>query len=287
MRTFTALVNPAAGGNAAERLLPVARHLRDAGVAVTLEHTRSMEHGRSVAHEAAARGDIVVAAGGDGFVSGLAGAVVAADGTLGIVPAGRGNDFARQLGLPSEPAALARLLLTGEPRKVDFIEVARRVVIGSVYAGVDSVANVYANRARRLPASMVYAYGGVRALLTWRPATYHINVDDQSYDLRGYTVVVANSGFYGNGMHIAPAAEVDDGQLDVVIIGAGSRWRLIAGMRGLGAGTHVNRPEVTVLRGRSVSITADRPVPAFGDGDPIGELPLTAKVVPSGLTVLA
>jgi diacylglycerol kinase (ATP) len=285
--TFTALVNPMSGGDAAARLVPVARRLREAGATVTVEHTRSMEHGQQVAAEAAGRGEVVVAAGGDGMVGGVAGAVVAAGGTLGIVPAGRGNDFARQLGLPSEPDALAELLLRGAPRKVDVIDVAGQIVLGSVYAGVDSVANLHANRAKRLPASLVYVYGGARALLTWQPAAYHVNVDGTTYEARGYTIVVANSGYYGNGMHIAPDAEVDDGELDVVIIGAGPRWRFILGMRELGAGTHVNRPEVTVLRGRTVSITADRPVPAFGDGDPIGGLPLTARVAPKALNVLA
>ena len=285
--TYTALVNPMSGGGAAARLVPVVRRLREAGAAVTVEHTRSMAHGTQVAAEAAARGEVVIAAGGDGLVGGLAGAIVAASGTLGMVPAGRGNDFARQLAIPTEPDALAALLLANAPRTVDVIDVGGRVVLGSVYAGVDSVANHYANRAKRLPASLVYVYGGARAFLTWKPATYHLNVDGATYDLPAYTVVVANSGYYGNGMHIAPNADVDDGVLDVVIIGAGSRWRFIAGMRGLRAGTHVDRLEVSVLRGRTVSITADRRVPAFGDGDPIGELPLTACVAPKALHVLA
>ena len=92
---------------------------------------------------AVARGDVVVSVGGDGMLSSLAGLVSATGGMLGVVPAGRGNDFARMLGLPSAPDEVARLLLEGEVRQVDLIELTlpggpARLVAGSVYAGVDA-----------------------------------------------------------------------------------------------------------------------------------------------------
>src|SRR5262249_22799354 len=142
--------------------------------------------------------------------------------TLGILPGGRGNDFARQLALPAEPEALAGLLLSAEPRTIDAIEVetggTTRVVVGSVYAGVDSVANAYINRLTRLPGSLAYYLGPLRAIATWRPVSYTITVDGEKCEERGYTVVAANSGYYGYGLHVAPDAAIDDGLLDVVII---------------------------------------------------------------------
>src|SRR3546814_7968258 len=73
----------------------------------------------------------------DGMVASLAGAVVEAGGVLGIVPSGRGNDFARQLGVGGSPEQVAATLLDAAPRPVDVIDVGGRVVVGSVYAGVD------------------------------------------------------------------------------------------------------------------------------------------------------
>jgi diacylglycerol kinase family enzyme len=108
-------------------------------------------------------------------------------------------------------------------------------------------------------------------------------------------VVVANSGYYGKGMHIAPDASVDDGVLDVVVIEAASRWSLIRSLPKVYDGKHVDLPEVTVLTGRRVEIAADArtPVPVGGDGEPLGSLPgldaqpAVVEVLPGALSILA
>jgi YegS/Rv2252/BmrU family lipid kinase len=292
MRSFTAVVNPAAGGDPAARLIPVARRLREAGAEVAVEYSRSLDHATHLARAAAARGDAVIAAGGDGMVGGLAGALAGTGATLGILPAGRGNDFARQLRLPQEPDRLAALLLTAEPRAIDAIEVvpdegAARIVVGSVYGGVDSVANMHINRLTRLPGALAYYLGPLRAIARWRPVSYRITVDGELHEERGYTVVTANSGFYGHALHIAPDAAVDDGLLDIVIIRHAPKRLFFAVMRELPRGTHVRRPEIEVLRGREVRVEADREIPIGGDGELIGTLPARMRVLPGALSVLA
>jgi diacylglycerol kinase (ATP) len=292
MRSFTAVVNPAAGGDAAARLIPLARLLRDAGAEMTVEYSRSLEHAADLARTAADRGHVVIAAGGDGMAGGLAGALAGTDGLLGILPAGRGNDFARQLGLPEEPERLAALLLEAEPRSIDAIEVtapdgATRVVAGSVYAGVDSVANAHINRLTRLPGPLAYYLGPLRAIATWRPVSYRVTVDGELHEERGYTVVVANSGYYGYGLHIAPDAAVDDGLLDVVIIRDAPKRLFFAVMRELPKGTHVRRPEIEVLRGREILIESDRDLPYGADGELLGALPASVRVLSGALNVIA
>jgi YegS/Rv2252/BmrU family lipid kinase len=304
-RTFTAIVNPTAGdagsaGGGAAALLPVARLLREAGAEVVVEYSRGLEHAAALAREAAGRGHVVLGVGGDGMAGCVGGAMAGTDGIFGIVAAGRGNDFARQLGFEggsgtrsaADAAALAALLLDGEPRAVDAIEVvagagARTVVLGSVYAGVDAVANRNANRARLLRGSAAYYLGALRAVVTWRPVAYRVTVDGADYARRGYTVVAANSGFYGFGRHVAPDARVDDGLLDVVIIKHAPKPLFFAVMKDLETGVHVRRPQVEVLRGREVRIEADRDLPFGADGELIGTLPVTARVLPAALRVLA
>lgn len=292
MRSFTAVVNPAAGGDPAARLIPVARRLREAGAEVAVEYSRSLEHAADLARTAGERGDVVIAAGGDGMVGGLAGALAGTGTELGVLPGGRGNDFARQLGLPQEPDRLAELLLETEARKVDAIRAVAadgtgHVVVGSVYGGIDSVANVHINRLTRLPGQLAYYLGPLRAVATWRPVAYRITVDGQTHDETGYAVVAANSGFYGYGLHVAPDASVDDGLLDIVIIRKAPRRLFFAVMRELPHGTHVQRPEVEVLRGREVRIEADRELPYAGDGEILGTLPVTVSVLPGALRVIA
>jgi YegS/Rv2252/BmrU family lipid kinase len=292
MRSFTAVVNPAAGSDPAARLIPVARRLREAGAEVAVEYSRSLEHAADLARVAAKKGDVVIAAGGDGMVGGLAGALAGTGSTLGILPAGRGNDFARQLGLPEEPERLAELFLSAEPATIDAIEVesgdgVRHIVVGSVYSGVDSVANAHINRLTRLPGSLAYYLGPLRAIATWRPVSYRVTVDGETCEERGYTVVVANSGFYGYGLHVAPDASVSDGLLDVVIIRHAPKRLFFSVMRELPHGTHVRRPEIAVLRGREVRVEADREIPYGGDGELLGTLPATIRVLPGTLRVIA
>ncbi|MEO5877485.1 MAG: YegS/Rv2252/BmrU family lipid kinase [Streptosporangiaceae bacterium] len=286
MRTFTAVVNPTAGGSAAaQTLIPLARLLREAGATLTVEYSTGLDHARDLARTAAAAGHVVLGVGGDGMIGCVGGALIGTGALYGIVPAGRGNDFARQLGLPGDPAPLAELLLHGDGRPVDAIDVNGVAVLGSVYAGVDAVANVYANDSR-LRGKASYTFGAIRAIAGWRPTTYTVTVDGETLTREAFTVVAANSGFYGFGRHIAPGARVDDGLLDVVIIRHASRRLFVTMMNELADGSHVNRPEVEVLRGREVRIEASRPLPYGADGELPGTLPVTARVLPAALQVI-
>jgi YegS/Rv2252/BmrU family lipid kinase len=250
--------------------------------------------------EAVARSDVVVSVGGDGMLSSLAGLVSAAGGTLGVVPAGRGNDFARMLGLPSAPDEVARLLLEGEVRRVDLIELTlpgapARLVAGSVYAGVDARASEIVDRAHRLPRKAQYPYAALRSLATYRPARYVVSVDGVEHTYDAATVVVANSAYYGSGMKIAPAAAVSDGLLDIVVIEAASRLALMRSLPKVYDGAHIDLAEVTVLSGKRVELRASssRPVPVGGDGEPLGQLPglgddpAVVEVQPRALAVIA
>lgn len=287
-RSFSFLVNPASGGGAAPAaVVPVARILRDAGCTVDVTYSPGPDACRGLVAEAAERGDVVVAVGGDGMVASLAGAVVEADAVLGIVPSGRGNDFARQLGVGGSPEEVAATLLKAEPRRVDVIDVDGRTVVGSVYAGVDSLASEIVDRAHRLPRSLQYPYAAVRSLVEYRPVTYEVVVDGEEHAFHAFTVVVANSGYYGSGMHIAPGAVLDDGVLDVVVIQAASKVQLIRSLPKLYDGTHVDLDEVVVLRGREVTVRTTGTVLAYGDGERLAPLPVTASVRPAALQVLA
>ena len=280
-RSFTFLVNPASGGGAApEAVVPVARLLRDAGAAVEVTYSPGPRAMAGLLDSALGRGDVVVSVGGDGMLSSLAGPVSRADGTLAVLPAGRGNDFARMLGLPEDPAGQARLLLEGDVRRVDLLDLQlpgaeRRAVAGSVYCGVDARAAEIVDRVHWLPRKLQYPWAAIRALATYQPARFEVTVDGESRTYDAANVVVANSAYYGKGMKIAPDASVDDGLLDVVVIEAAGRLDLIRSLPKVYDGAHVALPEVTVLTGRRVELRADArtAVPVGGDGEPLGVLP--------------
>jgi YegS/Rv2252/BmrU family lipid kinase len=300
-RSFSFLVNPSSGGGAApEAVVPVARLLRDAGATVDVTYSPGPKAMAGLVTEALGRGDVVVSVGGDGMLSSLAGAVSAAGGTLAVVPAGRGNDFARMLGLPESADDLAKLLLEAEPRRVDLLSLAlpgseERRVAGSVYSGVDARASEIVDRAHWLPRTLQYPYAAIRSLATYRPGRYRVTVDGETAEYAAANVVIANSAYYGKGMKVAPAAVIDDGLLDVIVVEATSRWELIRSLPKVYDGRHVDLPEVTVLTGRRVEIAADArtPVPLGGDGEPLGVLPgldaepAVVEVLPGALEILA
>jgi YegS/Rv2252/BmrU family lipid kinase len=286
-RSFLFLVNPLSGGGAAPAaVVPVARALRDAGARVQVTYSSGPIACAGLAREAAGRGEVVVAVGGDGMLSSIAAALVEARGVLGIVPSGRGNDFARMLGLSADPERVAHVLLEGEPTDVDVIDAGRRVVLGSVYAGVDSLASEIVDRAHRVPRPLQYPYAAVRSVLAFSPTRFTVAVDGEETVEEAYTVVVANSGFYGAGMHIAPTASLRDGLLDVVIVRAASKLRLIRSMPRLYDGTHVDLDDVVCLRGRDVAVRSAAPVTAYGDGERLAPLPVSITVRDRALTVL-
>ena len=293
-RSFTAIVNPSAGGpgkGPSAALLRLTRLLREGGAEVDIAYSDGLRHAAELARAAAELGRVALTVGGDGMAGAVGGALAGTSATLGIVPAGRGNDFARQLGLPTDPAELARLLLTGRPQAVDAIAANGVPVLGSVYTGVDALANHYANRSRLLGGSAPYYVGALRAVAAWRPVGYRITVDGVTHERHGFTVVAANSGYYGHGCRIAPHARVDDGLLDVVILNRSSRLLFFQVMRELPEGRHVRRPQVEVLRGRRVRIEQiapdGRPLRYGADGELPGTLPVTAEVMPGALRVLA
>jgi diacylglycerol kinase family enzyme len=160
------------------------------------------------------------------------------------------------------------------------------VVLGSVYAGVDALANRHANHSRVLRGSASYYAGGLRAVGGWRPVSYRVTVDGDEHLHRGYTVVAANSAYYGSGRIIAPAARTDDGLLDVVMIREAPRRLFFTLMNELKTGAHTARPEVVILRGREIRIEADRPVPYGADGEVEATLPVTVRVRPADLAML-
>ncbi len=287
-RDLCLIVNPhAGGGRAADRLPAVEAALRGRGLAFRVERTASMDHARALAREARDKGETVAAMGGDGLTGAVAGELSGTDGTLAVIPGGRGNDWARKLGIPSDPEAAVGVLAAGAVRTVDVAEADGVTFLGIASAGIDSDVQVIANKTRLPLGGQVYLYGTLRAILRWRPAHWTVTLDGETRTFTGYSVAVCNSGVFGGGMYLVPDASVEDGLLDVVLIAEAGRAHYLVNLAKVFRGTHVRDVAYTRLRAREVSFSADRPFTAYADGDPIADLPATFRVVPRALRVLA
>ena len=286
-RPVRLIVNPSAGGGRAARVLPgVEAALRGHGLPFRVDRTTSMDHARALAREALAAGELAVAMGGDGLTGAVAGELRGTDGVLGVLPGGRGNDFARKLGLGDDPVAACDVLAAGRESAVDVADANGTACLGIVSGGFDSDVNEFANATRLKLGTLVYLYGALRALSAWKPAAFAVTVDGERHEFSGYAVAVANSGMFGGGMQLVPHAELDDGLLDVVLERDGPKREYVSCLRKVFSGAHVDSPLITFLRGREVTFSADRPFRAYADGDPVAPLPVTVKVQPGALKVL-
>jgi YegS/Rv2252/BmrU family lipid kinase len=272
------VVNPAAcHGRGIRRMPAVLGPLSAAGGTVRVEQSSSLDHAAALAAEAADRGEIVVAVGGDGTVGRMAAAVAAADGVLGIIPAGRGNDFARMLGIPADPARAAAVLLRGGHREVDLIGVRagdgpEQVVAGSVYLGIPSEGARIAAASRLPPGGVAYQIAGLRALLAWQPVSFTVSTQASAPagdTFPGFCVVVANSAYFAGGTPAAPDADVSDGLLDVITVSDGSKLSFVRVMLLASRGRHTRLAQVGVTRAASVTVSADRAMLAGADGEPL------------------
>lgn len=287
MPRLTLLTNPTAGKGRGARVRPaVARRLRDAGydvedlVAPGAEEALELARSR-VSDDARA----LVVNGGDGMVH-LAAQAVAGTGTrLGIIPTGTGNDVARYLGLPrTDPLAAAERVVAGRTRTLDLARSGDRWFVTVLAAGFDAVVNERANRMTWPKGQMRYNLATLSELRTLSPIPYTLELDGRTVRVDAVTVAVANGPSFGGGLRIAEAASVDDGLLDVVVIGPISRRRLVALYPRLFNGTIDRAPEYEVHRARSVTVAAPG-ITAYADGERFGALPLTVACVPGALTV--
>ncbi|HEY7892964.1 MAG TPA: diacylglycerol kinase family protein [Solirubrobacteraceae bacterium] len=284
------IVNPNAGGGRAAKAAPaVTDRLRQFGLVVRTAETRDLDHAGELAIEGAQAGETVVVLSGDGMIGAVANQLRDISGaTMGILPGGRGNDLARVLGIPLDPLQACAVIAEGVPHLLDLGEVDGTAFVGIASAGFDSEANRIANEAPSRLGNLVYAYGALRALLSWRPATFEIELDPpgERVSFTGYTVAAANSRAYGGGMLMAPEAALDDGLLDIVLVERVGRLRFVMNLPKVFKGEHVRLPSVRVLRAREVEISADRPFTLYADGDPISQLPARVRCVPGAMRVL-
>jgi YegS/Rv2252/BmrU family lipid kinase len=281
------LVNPSSGGGRALKLLPRVEAVLDTRRApFRVVRTKSLEHGIDQALGAVEAGELPVVVSGDGMVGAIGGAMAGAETPLGIVPGGRGNDLARVLGIPTDPEAATEIVLAGHSRAIDVGEANGCRFLGIASVGFDSEANRRANEARFIRGNLVYLYAALRTMAGWRSARFTIAIGEERDRMEGYDVVVANNRAYGGGMFIAPDAELDDGEFDVVKIADMGKIRALYNLAKVFKGTHVNIPEVDVFRASRLSLSASRPFAVYADGEHLTDLPADLRVIPHALRVL-
>lgn len=273
--------------------------LTDAGLKFDWVRTEARGHAIELAKEATMAGyGMVVAAGGDGtlneVVNGMLESGRTTDATLGILNAGTGCDFARFLGIPRNYRLMAERL--ANPRKiradVGVVEYqhggqpASRFFISAAGLGFDGeVVEVAVKGLGFVRGAIPYFFGVLHTLGVYRNKNVRMKLDDATEDMRIWSVVIANGGFYGAGMRIAPDASLQDGMFEVLIVGDITKLELLQAFPRAYRGTHIGHPKVRIEKASDVSIDCSERILIQADGELVGEGPARFRVLPSVLTI--
>lgn len=280
--------NPAAGSKIAAAD-PDESRIRELMARARLGHelvptTRPLD-ARTEAADAASRGyDLVVAAGGDGTVAEVAGALLGTRTALGILPLGTVMNIARSLGIPRDPEAAADAIATGRVVAVDVGEVGGHPFYEAGSVGMNAAMFREASRIDEGDWSSIART--VWVALRYRPARMSIDLEDRRIRTRALMVTVSNGPYTGAGMTVAPDARLDDGRFDVRVFRRFSKARLIRHLVAIAFGRYRYAPEIDTYHSAFVRIESARPLPARADSRDLGQTPVEFRTRPGALRVV-
>ncbi|MDR0930037.1 MAG: diacylglycerol kinase family lipid kinase [Oscillospiraceae bacterium] len=254
------IINPSAGNGRGARIgAEVVEALTRKGIAHTAAMTQRPGHGSDLAREAVAAGaETILAIGGDGTVREVAAGLHGGGATLGIIPAGTGNDVAKMLHLPKKPLEALDYLLAHPARPLDAGRAGEGLFVNVCGTGFDVCVLDFALKAKKYVRGMLpYLLGVLRTMLTYRPLQVQVQVDDAPAQNRSLLLAaVANGRYFGGGMDVAPDSSPNDGLFDLILIDAMPRHKMPFQLPKLLNGHIMDVPGATCLRCKRVHLRA-------------------------------
>ncbi len=283
------IYNPAAGrGRARRHVREVEEYLRSRGARADCEPSTGPEDLVRIAAESSRAGyDRVVVCGGDGTVNLAVREFDLAKGTLGVIPTGSGDDFAKVMGLPRNIRRACDVVIDGVVREVDVALANGLRYLGVAGLGFDSEVADFANRnVRFLRGSAVYLYAIFRVLPRFTPRPVRIKTDAGTRNESIMFAAVGNTRQYGGGIRITPDAVVDDGLLDLCIVHETTRAELLKTLPKAYTGAHVKSAFVEMGRGRSFEFLSETAMAVYADGEPLTRTPVAFGLASEQLKVM-
>ncbi|MBC7258072.1 MAG: diacylglycerol kinase family lipid kinase [Chloroflexi bacterium] len=298
------IVNPvAANGRVAVRWPDVRAHLTRLGLDFDFRLTERPLHATEIAREAAQAGySPIVAYGGDGTLMEVVNGLLGEPGQpsevpLGIIPGGTGSDFVRTLGIPHDYREACARLMSGTERLVDVGHTTFRAFDGSerrmYFANVaglgfdGEVVERVQRSSKALGGTLTYLMNLLLTLVYYKNKHVALRFDGQSQDRRMNSVLVCNGRYFGGAMYIAPPAELQDGEFELVILGDFSKPELVVNVPRVYKGTHLTHPKVQIHKACEVHVEAKERMLVQADGELVGQAPASFRIVPRVLRVIA
>jgi diacylglycerol kinase (ATP) len=282
------IVNPDSNpGKLKRQLRPAIKILRENGFKLSITFTKGPNEVLPLARKAAQEGfDAVIAVGGDGTANETINGIVGRNVTLGLLPIGGSNVLARELGYPMNLVEAARTIIRRSKRKIDLGWIDGRYFSMMASCGYDAYAISRTSlKVKRFIRRYAYLWAGIKDFMGYKPTEITLVLDNGKVVERGTFVAVSNTHFYGGTHQMAPFAEIDDGFLDLCIYQGKHQFGLVRFALSMISRQHLNMKKVKYYRVRRVEMSSPKKTHVQVDGDFLGELPMTSKIVPSAVEV--
>ena len=287
------IANPISGTGgrpavAQQRIARAAAALKSHGLDGRVAVTERSGHASLLAREAVADGaSLVIAWGGDGTINEVASELAFRDVSFAVIPSGSGNGLARELKIPCEVDRAFAVAFGGTERVIDAGEIEGRLFFNVAGVGLDAeVAHEFAATGLVRRGFSRYIQIATRRLLSFKAGEYRITADGISTETRALVIAIANGRQYGNGAVIAPGSQIDDGRLDVVVVGDRSVLKALAQIPLLFAGRIASVPGITITPVREVTIESATRMIYHADGEPCeGGTSIGVSIRPAALRV--
>ena len=290
-RDFVLITNPISGkGNAAAVAEQAFQRLMAEGCTGKIELTTRSGDANRIAQESIENGSHwIIACGGDGTVHEVVNAIgETPDVVLGVLPCGKGNDFAEAVKIPTKPVEAIEVLLEGAIRQVDLGKIGDHYFDTIVTCGYDAeVSRRVTEEGAPFSGTASYVYTAITTLFSYQSPTARLAGDFGSYEGEILLTATGITSSYGGGMKIVPEAIIDDGLFDVCIIEPVPRRTVLRLLFTLFWGGHAGHPAVRMHRTKSLTIETDPPILLYADGERICYTPATIEIIERGLTVIA
>ena len=292
-RKAVLIANPKTGRYESRRasIGELSDYLKSIGVDVELKLTNAPGDATELAFRAAHNGtsDVIVA-GGDGTINEAVQGMAGTSARLAIIPRGTANVLARELELPLEPQAAAKLLVHGHSRKIHLgVAISEKTKIERYFllmAGIGLDASVVLRvqpALKKRVGKLAFWFSGLSHLASWNPASFALEIEGKQYNAT--FAAIGKAARYGGDLSITPRARLDQPNFEICVFETSSRrqyLRLLS--QAMREGLTEKSEGVRFLRAQSVRAIGDVPVQV--DGEVIGNLPMRFEIAPHSLEVV-
>ncbi len=289
MENIHLIINPTAGNGAAKRIATIVlEKLSEEKVDYQAFYTEKAGHAEEIAKKSAGAGiKCIIALGGDGTVFEVSRGLFNSNTSLGIIPAGTGNDFIKSLGLPKSPLDALDFILQNKPRPVDIGLINGELFMNVCGIGFDVSVLDYSIKAKKYFKGMIpYLWGVIQTIIHYKASDITLFIDDAKVLSQKVLVCsVANGKFIGGGMPISPNSKVDDGLLDVVVIKDVTRPWMIRYLPGLLSGKILTFKDTVSFKANTVKIESNSKMRVNVDGEIFAFDKAQFEILPKALMV--